>query len=543
MTRNCIAAVVSLFALMCCHCAYGQIDALNLLSVLSDQNGGEGAASSSGQSSLTTSNLEVYYLFAQASESWHVLLAENTKVTSGRYMGNNVYKTIRKQVGPDTKLVNVAVNNGFEILDILSRGLLPNLNDEQLRKMPATDGNPKLPCYKYAELERASACRIKGMGIISHSGCDGPILDGPQMTVDFYRRDASRGGKPVAFSESHGVSQTAFKLYTGQVPYVDWKAPPGPTFSERLVNGAHISLFGCNSGNCQGFSEAPSGAHYLAALYAKKNVVVIGKKSYGDPNGRASAFHTYCPNHNGRAARTCADFLISFSDPSRPVSKRGQKHYKSADEMFKVHKWLADKCYIMVKDTVTKRKIDSYGTEVAIEGFIDYEVPNYKRVRLGRGKKPADSAPMIAAFIEVSDRVDWKSALEKKTGKRIRENSQLYSYLSNVHMDQKYQSLVAESKAANGGKVNVNDFKLWHQFSKHGHSRVWKKPCMCNIEKLYQEETLGVQVSSAPKEKDNPTPWSEGNGSSLQDNLIDLVNSFGLDSQVPNVDDQSGFLP
>lgn len=447
---------------------------------------------------------EVYYLFADSSELWFVQLAENSDVTSGKLLGNNVYKRVRTHVGSNTKLVNVKISTATEIMFILQNGLLPALDKGELRTVPAADGQ-KVPCYSINDLSRPSNCRVRGFGIISHGGCDGPLLADGQMTADYFRQEAGRGGKPVVsdadvYSDNGEPScQTAFKLYPGKpddVPYVDWSNSANGNFSNRLMDQAKVTYFGCNTGSCQGYNDNPSIAHYTAALYADKRVSVFGKKSYGNPNEVPSAFAEFTSNEKGLASRSdngAGNFSISIPDPLKPRLSEETAHIPANDQRHDFY------------NTLNARGLSVFQIQYNSDDSttITYGKSNFIRVDFGRGQDPATKMPVMAEFVKMLIEAksttdlqpDWFDQLLKRLDKRhhSRAKNMKQKLDEQIMYGEALNTALRESAENNKGTADPNDFRIWREISRLNYgSQINKAPCCCNNVKLHREETLGI---------------------------------------------------
>lgn len=353
-------------------------------------------AGSQADPTLGPRGVPVYYLFSAmgSDESYFNGLAVGSPATIWDQASRDGAQVLRANgMAGSCQMVPVRVASGTDVMKVLTRSLVP----PDTRK-------PAMPYF--VDQLAASERPISGFVVISHSGSDGPIMNG-QMTYGAFQEDERTEGPE--------------------------------RISNRLLTGAILRFAGCNSGNdylwYEHGSGSPSMAHGAAAVLHRKKVQVHGKVSSGDVANMSNYVLFKQPDaatpYPTRHVIPKAHYKFYMPRETRSALI----HFRSAEERDALLAWYA------------KRRIP---VEIATEdtdGYLEARLPVYQTYT-ERSSKPAFHVELIERF-----RADpeGEGAL---TGHKI----------FGAEWDQKRGLLaqaIADAQRAGGGRLDIHDFRLW----------------------------------------------------------------------------------
>lgn len=350
---------------------------------------------------------------------------------------NVVLKNAKSDAGEHgATIVPVAVTTIEEIVKILTEGLVP-------RKDLA-----KKELYELADLE-GSKCRIAGLQVVSHAGCDGPVIEHRQL--DF---------RP--FVEDRFAT----------------KDPQRPTMFNRVIRGAHLRMSGCNTGNCQYFADHSSFSHLLASLWASKKVQCHGKRTTGDVN--SDAFSDFVVDGQGMAHR----------------AKPGKKEY----------------FFYVKKDRVYSEVSISPEGEEERQALLDWYRDRGITPSSQRDGKIVVALPGVTRVAHDSEKDPLLLSVVRMLAEDRSTKSEFYRYLLYMHQmaesdemdrarealpqlqklfnDLKLRKIIQQVKEENGGRLDENDFRIWFRIhyrdyvSETDRMSIGYRACVCDDEHL-----------------------------------------------------------
>ncbi len=403
----------------------------------------------------------IYYVFADIGKdgSYFSLLAKGNRnltayddnrrrQTYKNHITAMINEDIDKVGRPNTKIVRVEVSTYSTVMNTLAKGLVPSESVEEGR------------LYKESELV-SKPCNIVGFCTITHASTDGPVLGSgghrKQLTGSIFASDAS-----------------------------SWKGLS--TLNHRLVRNARISFFGCNTGNCQYYLDHSSIAHILAAFYARKDVVVRGKKGIGSPNVKASSYSLFGLDNKEVARRLTPEKKeYRFYVPL--------KNYKDQNSE---RKWVYDKISVPFSSDEERDEIIAYYKERGVTVKAD-------------GNKVVADAPKIAGVTRDSKKDKFLLEIVRAHGNRkklhigqrflrffgalgdsekVKEVRAMQPFLEKIIDDDELQNIIETVKTENDGKLDENDFRIWFRIyfqnykDKNDRGSIAYRACLCCDEEL-----------------------------------------------------------
>ena len=355
---------------------------------------------------------------------------------------------IAKVGRPDTKIVRVEVNDYRTVFRTLSQGLIP----------PGAIERRKL--YKEDELV-AKPCNIVGFCAITHASTDGPVFGNKparkQLIGSYFAADAS-----------------------------SWKGLN--TLNHRLVRNGRISFFGCNTGSCQYYRDHSSIAHILAAYYARKNVVVRGKKGIGSPNVKPSCY---------------AIFGLDENDVPRRLSpeKKEYRFYvplKNYEDENSGRKWVYDAVSVPFSSDEERDAITAYyrerGIRVKVEGNkLVADAPKIAGVTRD-SKKDKFLLEIVRALGEDRE-LNWRQKIADFFGalddsESVAKVRAMQPFLEKIIDDSDLHDIIETVKKENNGQLDENDFRIWFRIyfqnykDKNDRGSIAYRACLCCDEEL-----------------------------------------------------------
>jgi len=315
-------------------------------------------------------------------------------------------------------IVRVRVRSADEVMDVLRYGKIPR------------DERSGSPIYVADELA-PSAARLTGYAVLSHANSYGPLIPYPNYTKPFtypqLQEDKRRGG--------------AGSLYG------------------RLVQGAHIRYAGCNSGNDYQFYEIdtpgrrgnPSIAHATAAIYSEKKVVVYGK--YRSADLKSTHYVSFsCPAglsypvRQGKPKASYA-FATAISDEAETVKIPFSSRREKEESLF----WYKERGYPC-------RVTDETGSGDGVQGTLEVRIPSDSWLCSRETRKPALLKSVVEA-VSSNPRTAWPSIQRLLSQVGIAAN--LLKGIQKAVVTGRLARAIHESRAAHGGKLDLDDFRLW----------------------------------------------------------------------------------
>ncbi len=411
---------------------------VDLLGQVSDPNGQSNTNTT--PEATSTEGAGVYYLFtSEGNDSeWFDFLASN-----GQPAGkpNNVWRLIRKDIqATGHKCEGVAVirvAKPREVIDVLAKGKIPT---NGLSPVPVYS---RVPIHALSELQ-PSEKKIIGYGIVAHSGSEGPLLNygasrneetgalvGLQLNWTFFREDMLKSGEK--------------------------------TLGKRLLDKAHIRLFGCNSGHCGYWKGRPSICHHLAAVYQEKNAVVSGKLASGSPN----------------ASGSWASFGLNSAKMATRLTP-GKKEYKLLINRPKAY----DRFEVPAKDDEEREAILEYyrSRDITVhsrENGVAVRAPSSKW--LTRKTKKDNLLKTVVLAMSSGDEAVLAEAKAKMP--------HMAKFFDNTSL----QNAINEVKTDNDGNLDIDDGRIWFQvyyWTLEKKQRKWKcalRNCYCQDQHITED--------------------------------------------------------
>ena len=404
----------------------------------------------------------VYYVFADLGKDggYFTLLAEGRTHLQAydnnsrrRNYKNHITAMIKRDISRvgrrNCKVVRIAVEDPSTVMEVLSEGMLP----------PGAVDRHRL--YNINELSPVP-CNIVGFCTITHASTDGPVFGEESNRKQITRRSFSDD----AFSRSSSLE----------------------TLDHRLVKGARISFFGCNTGSCQYYKDHSSIAHILAALYSRKKVITRGKKGIGSPNVSKSSYAVFGLDEEGiprRLSPTKKKYL--FYVPLRDYSNQDSGR-----------KWVYESISVPFSSEEEKKEILDYyqgrGVRTKVEdGMIVADAPKIGKVSHNSKKDPL--LLDIVRAIGKRKKLHWGQKILRYFGwlddtKEIARVKAMQPFLEKIIEDRELQNIIEEVKEENGGKLDENDFRIWFRIyfqnyeNKNDRGSIAYRACLCDDENL-----------------------------------------------------------
>jgi len=436
----------------------------------------------------------VYYVLPDAAGTdgaqWlnlakHRSLSAYTKKRGWRKVTNNIDVFIRKDIAavgrPKTRIVRVNSTEFAHVFKVLAEGYLPE------------------PGWKQNELYEVEQmaprpCNVVGFCIISHGSTDGPMFGSgarkrKQLKVYTWVKDFERGIEGLR---------------------------------NRMVEGARVSFFACNTGSCQYYRNHPSVAHFFAALHKERNVVVRGKLGIGSPNAPASAYALFGVDDDGAVTRlTPKKKEYAFYVPVEDFKKRDSPR-----------RWVYDTFEVHVEDAAERQELLDYYKERGISAKESSSTITVKAKKIGKVTRGSKKDPLLKSMVQFmaenpkkklqpstsgsstsgsSIRKSWKSYLQRAliflrivdkppeppevvvppepqpmSAQELARRAMptLEKFLD----DSKLASIIEVVKRENGGTMDLDDFRIWfriyfHEYrDKNDRVSIARRACLCRDE-------------------------------------------------------------
>ena len=338
----------------------------------------------------------VYYLFATPGDGG--LFIQGIKWPKLMGKPNNIWTRVRNDTATTgcTGVVCVEAHSPREVMRVLRKGLIPK---KGLAQIP--NHNKRQKVYRAREL-KPSDSRIAGFSIYAHANLEGPFLghNWGQLTLRHFARDARHSRKdPQSLTNS---------------------------LENRLVQGAHINFFGCNTGTCKQ-GQVPISLS-LAALWGKKKVLVRGRYRSGVGNSPISQFATFGMKDGVPTRLTVAANDYRINAPKKL-------------ETIKI------KCETQEKAQALAEKYRALGCKVRLSSRKPHLKVRYK-MATRKVTRRSTKHPVHLHFIQTVANSGLDTARRMFPTLRRRANQRLVKAIDRV-------------KKANNGKLDSNDFHLW----------------------------------------------------------------------------------
>jgi hypothetical protein len=297
--------------------------------------------------------------------------------------------------------------------------------------------------YSFGELV-AAGNSILSVTVISHAGCDGPFI--PMI--------------------NHRGFQANYELVRW-----DKQTQDANSLTNRLVRGARLRFCGCNTGtdylwyevDRPGYRANPSVGHGIAALLADRQVVVHGKYNSGDVK-----------NHN----------YVSFSCP--PGRNYPVRHGKEKNG----YSFGTTRASTKFQDIRV-----SYANDSEREAYLGWYRQRGYQIQNGQGtltvKAPQPvwynrSTPKpkaLTAIVQAIDRGLTDALAGNRSGPGLQELAQvraLVPWTDSLLTDGKLVRAIQEAKAANGGTLDMHDFRIWAVMLRPDHKETAYRADLCD---------------------------------------------------------------
>ena len=393
----------------------------------------------------------VYYVFADLAKDGNhftTLASGRTELgSSSRSVVNHVEAMIKSDVSQTgrrgTVIVRVKISDSTQLLRILKDGKIPS----------GKVSSKKL--YEEDELIGV-ACNIAGFCVIAHASTDGPVVG--------YKNKSRKQ-----------MTKKAFMSETGSG---DW------SMSNRIVKGARISFFGCNTANCQYYLDHSSVAHLLAGEFARKDVIVRGKKGIGNPNSSESAYANFGLNEEGVAVRLTPekkDYTFYIPLNNFEDKKSGRKYvYEQLSVPYSTDEELSE-----LKDYYKKRGLK---TSVA-DGKIVVEAP-----KIGKISRSSEKDKLLLEVVRAINSREktsrWDRFLNWTTfGDDVEEMTRARAIMPQLQKlldDGELENIISEVRVENNGTLDENDVRIWFRIyfqnyeDKNDRGSISTRACLCH---------------------------------------------------------------